>query len=255
MYEQEFELAIKAATLAGEHLLSHYQPRVDSQAGKDIKLNADRESENIIITTLAESGYSLLSEERGFITGKTKQNGLRWIIDPLDGTANYWRGITELACVSVALWNVDSPVLGVVNRFSQGEVYCGVVGEGAWLNDKPIHTSDVTCLNNAFLATGFPVKRDYSEASLGNFIKQVQVCKKIRMLGTAAIMGALLAAGKFDIYIEDRIMLWDIAASAALVQAAGGAADLKLLPDNQCLCRLFANRHLQFALANLIKTG
>lgn len=251
MYEKEFDLAVRAADVAGKHLLKHCQPRVDSQKGKDIKLSADRESENIIIKMLSETGWPILSEERGLVDAPEYLGDLRWIIDPLDGTANYWRGLKELACVAVALWEGERPVLGVVNRFSQGELYAGMVGAGAWLNGSPIHTSDTTRLEDSFLATGFPVNRDYGKESLATFIRQVQTCKKIRMLGTASIMGAFVAAGKLDIYAEEQIMLWDVAASAALVKAAGGVIDVQRLANHRCICRLFANESLQQAMGEI----
>ncbi len=79
---------------------------------------------------LSETGYPILSEECGEISsGAVSQ--FYWIIDPLDGTVNYWKGLKELACVSVALWDQNEPVLGVIYRFESDELYCGVVGDGA----------------------------------------------------------------------------------------------------------------------------
>ena len=255
MYEKELTLAIRAAKAAGQHLMEHYAPRVDSSIGKDIKLNADRESEQILVSLLAETGYPMLSEERGTIAGRAAgedaAGGLRWIIDPLDGTAHYWRGLTDLACVSVALWQGDAPVLGVVYRFVKGELYHGIIGQGAYLNDTPIHVTQMTKLSDAFLATGFPVKRDYSDKSLTQFLHQIQRFKKIRMLGTAATMGVLVASGKLDAYTEEQIMLWDIAASTAIAKAAGATTEVKMLADHQCICRLFATKELYDAYMQL----
>ena len=168
-----------------------------------------------------------------------------WIIDPLDGSANYWKGMRELTCLSIALWKDGKPVLGVIYRFEREELFSGIVGEGAWLNDEPIVTSATEQIQNAFLATGFPVKRSYDSASLENFVKQVQNFKKVRMLGAAAVMGAFVACGRVDAYMEEAIMLWDIAASAALVLAAGGVAEVKIQDDFKCICRLFANDALR----------
>lgn len=251
MYENEMALAIRAAKAAGQHLLEHYAPRVDSSIGKDIKLNADRESEQILVDILAETGYPMLSEERGAIAGQDAADGLRWIIDPLDGTANYWRGLTDLACVSVALWQGDAPVLGAVDRFAKGELYHGIVGQGAYLGDTPIHVAQTTNLADAFLATGFPVKRDYSDEGLTQFLHQIQRFKKIRMLGTAATMGVLVASGKLDAYTEEQIMLWDIAASTAIAKAAGATTEVQMLEDHQCICRLFATKELYDAYMQL----
>lgn len=94
------------------------------------------------------------------------------------------------------------------------------------------------------MATGFPVKRDYGTESLASFIQNVQSFKKIRMLGAAAIMGSFVADGRIDAYTEEQIMLWDVAASSAIVTSAGGIADVIPLKENKCICRLFANREL-----------
>lgn len=242
MLNKELELAIKAARTAGDFLRENYNPEVDSQIGKDIKLSYDKKSEQIIIDILSETGIPILSEEKGMIGERTQ--GKMWIIDPLDGTANYWKGIKELACVSIALWENGKPILGVINRFSQNEIYSGVVGDGAWLNGVKIHTSYTENIKDAFIATGFPVKRDYDAESLNRFIKQVQSFKKVRMLGAAAIMGAFVAAGKIDVYIEEQIMMWDIAASSAIVKAAGGIIDVTPTEEDKCICKLFANETL-----------
>lgn len=242
IYEKEYKLAMQAALNAGDYLSSLGEIVVDSQQGKDIKLQADRKSEKLIIDMLQETEIPILSEECGFVG--THKSGREWIIDPLDGTANFWKGIRELACVSVALWEDGKPILGVINRFCQGEIYSGIVGEGAWLNEEVIHTSNVEYMGDAVLATGFPVKRDYDKESLNGFVAKVQNFKKIRMLGTAAVMGAFVAAGKIDAYTEEQIMLWDIAASSAIVKAAGGVAEIQMLKEYQCICRLFANQML-----------
>ena len=241
----ELELAKEAARRAGAILKARADVRVDGDAGKDIKLSLDRESERCILETLQESsGFSILTEERGLLPGD-KGTDLRWIVDPLDGTANYWRGLDSLSCVSVALWGGDRPILGVVYRFAAEEMYEGIVGKGAWKNGKPIRTSGIKEVTKAFLVTGFPVHRDYSEESLAGFIRRVQRFKKVRMLGSAALMGCLVAEGRMDAYMEDRIMLWDIAASAALVEAAGGCSEIHRMEDNQCICRLFASEALK----------
>lgn len=242
MPEPMLELAEKAARTAGEFLRNTADFRVDSSIGKDIKLSTDRESERIIIEMLSGTGITILSEERGEIDEGTD---LRWIIDPLDGTANFWRGMRDLCCVSIALWRGDEPLLGVVYRFDRDEMYSGVVGEGSWMNGAPIATSATGSLSDAFLITGFPVHSDFSREGIGEFLSAASKFKKVRMLGAAALMGSLVAAGKADVYSEKGIMLWDIAASTAIVLAAGGSASLEIHGDRTCDCKLFANKSLE----------
>ena len=243
MFEKELKLAKESGRKAGDILKKKEEMEIDSQTGKDIKLNSDRMSEKVIVDILKETRYPILSEEMGLLEGN--DNEYMWIIDPLDGSANYWKGMNELCCTSIALWRNGRPVLGVVNRFFAGELYYGVVGMGAWKNECNITTSNTAYPSDAVLATGFPVHRDYSENGLKGFIRDIQNFKKVRMLGAAAVMGAFVAEGKIDAYMEDEIMLWDIAASSALVMAAGGVAEIKGLTDYKCICRLFANEELK----------
>ena len=242
MYEQELELAKEAAKAAGDFLRKREKIHVDAADGKDIKLTSDKYSEKIILDILKKTGIPVLSEECGRVG--TQESARIWIVDPLDGTANYWKGLQELACVSVALLENGQPVLGAVYRFAMDELYYGAAGSGAFLNGVPIHTADVSRTDEAVVAAGFPVHRDYDAKSLTAFIRQVQRFKKVRMLGTAAVMGAFVAAGKVDAYMEDGIMLWDVAGAAALVLAAGGEVRLELLEEDQCNCQFFANKAL-----------
>ena len=190
---------------------------------------------------LEKSSIPVLSEEYGF---KGQEGDRCWIVDPLDGTINYFKGLDDLACVSIALWKKGKPVLGVVYRFMKNELFYGAEGEGAFLNGNPIEPSAVRKSAQAVMATGFPVKRSYDTESLSRFVRQIQRYKKVRMLGAAALMGTFVACGRLDAYFEDEIMLWDVAGAVAIVNAAGGATSLKLLSDNKCLCRCFATKEL-----------
>lgn len=239
---KELKLAIRAAIEAGDYLKKRENIHADSIDGKDIKLSSDKNSEKIIMEILDESGIAILSEEYGL---KGQKGDTFWVIDPLDGTMNYYRGLDELSCVSVSLWRDGYPILGVVNRFMVSELFYGEKGFGAYLNDEPIYTSNIKITNQAIMATGFPVKRAYDTKSLSGFVEQIQNFKKVRMLGAAAIMSTFVACGRFDVYFEDEIMLWDISAGVAIVEAAGGETVLELLDDNKCICKCFATHALK----------
>lgn len=241
MWNKELELAKEAAKAAGSFLKRRENICVDALDGKDIKLSSDKMSEKIIMDILKKSNLPVLSEECGF---QGEEGELCWIVDPLDGTINYFKGLDEFACVSVALWQKDRPVLGVVYRFMADELFYGCEGNGAYLNGERVRPSGVRETSQAVMAAGFPVKRSYDTESLGAFVKQVQRFKKVRMLGAAAIMGTFVSCGRLDAYMEDEIMLWDIAGAVAIVNAAGGAASLELLDDNKCLCKCFATKEL-----------
>ncbi len=242
MYERELEVAKEAAMAAGRFLREQCCYDIDSENGRDIKLSVDRESENIIIDILSKTGYSILSEETGIIENNTELN---WIVDPLDGTMNYKNNIRELTCVSIALYKGYEPLLGVVYRYMMDELYVGIIGKHAQLNDTIIKPSKVLNVSKAVLGTGFPVRRDYDNNSISSFIANAQHFKKVRMLGTAAIMATFVACGRLEVYMEDNVMLWDIAAAVAIVEAAGGCVDLEVMEGNKCLCRCFANSILR----------
>ena len=226
-WEYELTLAAEAARLAGSILRSTSSGfEIVDRTGKDIKLKADRESEETIIEILSrKSAYSILSEESGE-KGVFDTNFPYWIIDPLDGTANYSRHI-PVNCISVALWQDEAPILGVIYDFNNDEMFSGVVDKGAWCNGSRIYVSDVTSAYEAILCTGFPINRCYSSEALSSFLSNIQKFKKIRMFGSAAMSLAYLAAGRADAYEEEDIMIWDIAAGVAIAKAAGGWIEVK----------------------------
>jgi len=218
----ELELAKVAAQVAADCLNTRAATALTilDDTGRDIKLAADRAAEAIIIDRLQESGYAILAEESGEL-GDLNSGAPVWVVDPLDGTMNYSRDI-PLCCTSIALMKDGQPLLGVVQDFNRKETFVGLASGGAWLNDEPISVSAVDSASRAILATGLPSFRDYSASALQPTIKQFGRFKKVRMLGSAALMLAYLAAGRVDAYQEDDIMLWDVAAGLALVQGAGG---------------------------------
>jgi len=220
--------AVAAATEAGRLLLDLRRKPVDvlSEEAHDIKLQADREAEACILAQLADRmPLPVLTEESGE-HGAVDENGRMWVVDPLDGTFNYSRGL-PLCCSSVGLWAGGRPVLGVVYNFMRDELFTGIVGQGAWRNGEAIAASGVREPARAALATGFPHHQDFGDEPLRRFIRQVQGTKKIRMLGSAALMGAYVACGWLDAYLEEDIWLWDVAAAVAVAQAAGAAVAIR----------------------------
>ncbi|MCH7909916.1 MAG: inositol monophosphatase family protein [Candidatus Hydrogenedentes bacterium] len=221
-WQGELDLAVRAAADAALYLEESFgqEKVVLEETGRDIKLQADRDAEDRILTILSQSEYPVLAEESGE-HGILEDRSPFWIVDPLDGTMNYKHGI-PLCCVSIALCQGNEPILGVIDDFNRVECLRGVVGEGAWMGDTPIRVSSTTRADRAILATGFPTKGNFGSKSLEAFAGMAQRFKKVRMLGSAALMMAYVARGRVDAYGEDDIMFWDVAAGAALVRAAGG---------------------------------
>jgi len=212
-------LAERAAAAAGRRLLEAKAAwaSVDSQLGRDIKLRADREAESIVLDALhGGAAYPILSEESGQI-GAIGAAEPYWVVDPLDGTYNYFRGL-PLCCVSVALCAGDQPLFGCIFDFNHNEMFTGGPGgplrcNGALLASAP---------GADFLATGLPRKGDFSADRLARFGPHVAAWKQVRLLGSAALSLAWVAAGRLDAYEEAGILWWDVAAGVALVRAAGG---------------------------------
>ena len=223
MYHSELDLAKRAAKTAGDRLKQERSlpQEILDDAGRDVKLRADREAESSILGILtSESAFPILTEETG-LHGSIQTGGPIWIVDPLDGTVNYSRGL-PIFCVSIGLWLDDQPLLGVVYDVLHEGMFSGVVGVGAWRNERSIHVSKIASPTSAIIATGFPVNRDFEAQSLKRFMTFLQEFKKVRLLGSAALSLAYLAAGGVDAYAEEDIMFWDVAAGVAIVSAAGG---------------------------------
>ena len=224
--EHLLSLAEKAAREAGRRL----RERSDSwtsivvQKGKDIKLGGDRLAEDLILEILTGgSDFPILSEERGWVGAPN--DGLIWIIDPLDGSANYAQGI-PLCAVSIALVDGTQPKLGVIYDFNRDELYLGIAGGSASLNGAAMRVSSVTEQSRGVFMTGLPARHDFSDDSLHALVSDMALWRKVRMIGTASLAIAYVASGKADLYREENIMFWDVAAGCALVLAAGGAIEV-----------------------------
>lgn len=215
----------EAARRAGRWLRRHTrsQARIAAEPARDVKLSADRDAEARIVDILtAHADVEILSEECGMVASRGgRPSRLRWIVDPLDGSLNYLRGI-PLCGVSVGLWDGNTPVLGAVYDFMRDEMFTGVAGQGAWLNGRSIQPSAVARRDRAVLVTGFPVRTTFSREALDAFLHQVRAYKKVRLLGSAALSLCYVAAGRADAYVERDIQLWDVAAGLAIVHGAGG---------------------------------
>ena len=166
----------------------------------------------------------------------------RWVVDPIDGTVNYFYGMPH-AAVSIALqkrdeWRVTSDgkrvpnlvtrhashvtVLGVIYGPFTDEIWTTVRGEPTRLNGKIVRVSNRSKLEDAVIAMGFSKSRENMEKSLPHLNRLARRVKKIRIMGSAALELAYVASGRLDAYIERTINLWDVAAGQLLVENAGG---------------------------------
>jgi len=224
------KVANNAALKAGTYLRDNknLDKEIYLEKGRDIKLEIDRNSEKIIYEELKGTKISFLGEEFGL--KKESEDGLLWVVDPLDGTSNYFRGIDQ-CCVSIALMQNESPLLGVIYNFNSNDVYYASKGNGAYLNDIKIKVSSISDKSSASLTTGFPASEKTKNTL--DFLGDLSKWKKIRMFGSAALSCAYVASGKCDVYLEKGIYLWDIAAGICLVEEAGGKVKKELLQNDQ----------------------
>ena len=240
--DKEKEIAIKAAKLAGKLLKEDkniLNLEIDSNP-RDTKLKADIKSEKLILDILnSESSYPVLAEE----TGKTSDDlgDIFWVVDPLDGTANYNRNI-PICCVSIGLVKNMKPLIGVIFDFNNDDIFVGDnVNNLARLNNKDIKVSDIQKKTDGVLITGLPFNTDYSDEALGKLISDMQAWKKVRMIGSAAMASCYVASGKAELYQEKGIYLWDIIAGAAIVESAGGKAEIHNMNDTFQVDVIFSN--------------
>lgn len=237
------DIAKSAALLAGEFLLKSQGKDLDIllNKGRDLKLQIDIDAERIIKEQLKlGSTYPILGEE----TGITEELGdFYWIVDPLDGTSNFLREI-PICCVSIALMHKTEAILGVIYDFNHDDLYYGHQGSKAYVNNREIKVSSLSQKNMSTLVTGIPAKTHYTDIDFHKMISNFQSWKKIRMIGSAAMAAVYVASGKAETYQEDGIFLWDVAAGAAIVNAAGGSISLKNFKTDFRVDAIFSNNNI-----------
>jgi myo-inositol-1(or 4)-monophosphatase len=237
----EIQIAKDAAKAAGKFLEENKKELNKSiySSDTDIKLKADVDAENLIKSILSNrSNFPILAEESG--KSKNELEETFWVVDPLDGTANYTKDI-PLCCVSIALMIKMEPVIGVIYDFNRNDLYEGSLDGEAKLNGRIIMVSDVSTPKEGILVTGLPNNTDYSDSALLKMVKDFQEWRKVRMIGSAAIASCYIASAKADVYKEFGTYLWDVAAGAAIVNAAGGKAKITNFRDNYQVDVHFSN--------------
>ena len=241
----EINLAKRAAKESGDLLVnnkSEYNQRLNSNS-KDTKLKADIESECLIKSIISEnSSFPILAEESG--KSNDDLGDTFWVIDPLDGTANYNRNI-PICCISIGLVKNMKPILGVIYDFNNDDMYVGdTYSKKSVMNDQIIEVSNISNKEDGILITGLPHDSDYSEQSLNSMIDDMQKWQKIRMMGSAAMASCYVASGKAEQYQEKGIYIWDVIAGAAIVESSGGAAKIFNQRENFQVDVVFSNSNI-----------
>jgi myo-inositol-1(or 4)-monophosphatase len=222
--------AIDAAKAAGSLIRENFmQPlQVNVAEAHDLKLELDVRAQEVITELLLREfpNTSVLGEEGSAETTNAEGD---WIVDPIDGTVNFFYGIPHF-CVSIAFRRGQQIELGVIYDPIKNELWRAARGEPAYLNDDLIQVSKRTSVGESIISVGFSKTPAAIDLGLKTFSSLVSRARKCRMMGSAALDLAYVASGRFDAYIEQSVNLWDIAAGWLLVESAGGQVIVKTSP-------------------------
>ncbi|MGI9017397.1 MAG: inositol monophosphatase family protein [Euzebya sp.] len=227
------ELATSAARRAGASLLSNrdrlrqgHSLRVDTKSSATDPVSvADADSERALVAdiTAARPDDSIMGEEGADRRGTS---GLRWVIDPLDGTVNFLYGHHGWSVsVGVEQRAPDGTwrgLVGVVLDPLAGELFAARIDQPATCNGQEIRVNDPVRLPLALVATGFSYDPAHREEQAGTVGRVLSAARDIRRVGSAALDLCAVAAGRVDAYYEDDTQRWDVMAGTVIVTSAGG---------------------------------
>jgi len=232
---------IKASEKASKVLIRDFgeieKLQVSKKGPSDFVTNSDIKAEKIIIEELrkARPNYSIISEEKGIINNKDKNN--IWIIDPIDGTINFLHGIPHFA-ISIALKSYNEIVSGLIFDPIKNEIFFAEKESGAFFNNHRIKVSKKNDLNSCLFATGGDIKKELNIP--------------YRRSGCASLDMAYVATGRYDGYFQKNLYLWDIAAGLIIVKEAGGVINEFELEHNNKIDIIATSSNIRDVLNNKI---
>jgi myo-inositol-1(or 4)-monophosphatase len=225
------EAAQNAATAAGELLRNNFNlpRRVNVAEAHDIKLEIDVEAQTLITDLLLKKfpNHALYGEE-GIVGDQSSD--YQWVVDPLDGTVNYFYRIPHF-CVSIALRFKGEIIVGVIYDPVRNEMWSVQKGGKPTLNSAEFRVSDRADLAEAVVSVGLSKTGVTIESGLPLLQDMVHRARKCRLMGSAALDLAYVACGRLDAYIEQGVSLWDIAAGWILIETAGGTVEVRPRTD------------------------
>ncbi|GII03372.1 inositol monophosphatase family protein [Planobispora takensis] len=226
------EIAGQAARAVGDRLRKAFRSRPSVETKKDFHdpvTEHDRAAEETIREVLAERcpGSTVVGEEGGTAAGAAGESdgsGIRWYVDPIDGTANFAAGI-PFFCVSIAAAEGDEVVAGVIYDPLREEMFHADLG-GAWCDDVRLRSAGAARDREAVLLSSYPGPHDLAadgREALLRFGRMVESFASVRRPGSTALKLAHVAGGWADVAYGSGVSPWDVAAGALLVRQAGGA--------------------------------
>lgn len=225
MTAQLLELAVEVAHEAGAALAARQARPGDvtyKTSATDPVSEADKAAELLITQALlrARPDDGMLGEEGADRRGTS---GLRWIIDPLDGTVNYLYGMPAWS-VSIACADERGALIGVVHQPATATTYSAVRGDGAFCGADRLTVNDPVALEQALIATGFSYDAEDRRRQSGVIAALLPAVRDVRRVGSAALDLCMVAAGMVDAYYEDTTSIWDWAAGALVATEAGAVS-------------------------------
>lgn len=221
MFAEFLELAQKVGLAAGA-LLMERPPAFEIESKStaiDIATQMDKKAEKFIVESLlaARPDDGIIGEEGSSISSKS---GITWVIDPLDGTVNYFYGLPGWN-VSIAAKDKDGSIAGVVTAPTINSTWWATRGGGAFYNGHQIHCNDPVEIDRALIATGFQYDLAHRTAQLEDLAKLVPYARDVRRNGAAAVDLCHVAMGALDGYYEAGLKEWDWAAGGLVATEAG----------------------------------
>ncbi len=209
---------------------------------KEYKSKIDTELNNFICSSLSDFKFKIFSEESKKFN-LYKEKDYVWIVDPLDGTFNYVRGLNNCA-VSLALIKNNVLIFGVVGTYPSKDIFYGGKKIGSYKNNKKIQLSKTKSFKDAILATGFPASSIFTKSYKQNFFNTISKFAKIRMFGSAACSLVYLSEGLIDQYYEQNIKFWDIAGGLAICEGLNAKIKLKKINKSYKYDLKVSNKYL-----------
>jgi myo-inositol-1(or 4)-monophosphatase len=225
--EELLSLAVRAARAGGRVLLERFGAPASGLAAKssrtDLVSDVDRASEAVVVGMIrGERPEDRVVAEEG--SDAPGASGLRWLVDPLDGTINYLWGIPHWG-VSIACLDERGALVGVVHDPARDETFTAARGAGSRMGERALALDGGGDLAEALVATGFSYRAEERERQARRLPAVLPAVRDVRRLGSAALDLAWVACGRFDAFYETGLAPWDGAAGALLVAEAGGVVE------------------------------
>ncbi|OIN95260.1 hypothetical protein COS81_00135 [candidate division WWE3 bacterium CG06_land_8_20_14_3_00_42_16] len=220
--ERAKTIAVAAVKQSGRLLMDNLEKvkAVSFKGKRDIVTEIDFQPEKIIVSSILKNfpGHKILSEEKGTSGGSSKY---LWIIDPIDGTINYYHASAPFR-IGLCLLESHTPILSVIYNPVKDQLFLAEKGRGATLNGQKIKTSDNQELKNAIVLTHLSSKKGARIRTIAALEKIFEKTMHLRIFGCGLAAMTYVATGKFDIYFNVKTYSWDILPGALLVSEAKG---------------------------------